>query len=497
MPIALATLLLNAEPMFQKICRKSAVFLVFAPLAAISLPSCKKMMMLPTNVVPESSIHVLASVPENRAPSKGSSRILGVGWYPQIEVDAQDRVHLAYVDADPGDVRYAISQPGTLNFGPSETVEEKGAVGSFLKLALVKNEVPVLSYYQQDEMNLRLAHRPGDLKRLKELGLNVDLSVWKEKAPSMVFPGMEPEKGPAYGMGNKWHGENVAYGDQVGQASDLVVDQTGRPHLMYFRKGKVAEYATRPHGQPVFGVPSLGRFERTTMDAKAYASHSMTSDLWVDDAQNVWASYGSWEMTETRLRVANKKKSAAQFSNFDVSPGHRSVEGWHSALMPKAGNKLEVFSLATDVDELLWGELDRTNPKPMKDRKVLVNRPGPFAVARAKDGTLWVLTRGEGMSSIGDEAGLWLVKIPPSGEKRRWILEKGAATDYWLDLELFTDGTPIAIWFSHGIKGLKIYSPGKEVSVKPGMAVPSPVAVPTSKKPALAPAPKTEKPPAQ
>ena len=157
MPIALATLLLNAGPMFQKICRKSVVFLVFVPLMAISQPSCKKMMMLPTTVVPESSIHILASVPENRAPSKGSSRILGVGWYPQIEVDAQDRVHLAYVDADPGDVRYTISEAGTLKFGPSEMVEEQGAVGSFLKLALVKNEIPVLSYYQQDEMTYGLS----------------------------------------------------------------------------------------------------------------------------------------------------------------------------------------------------------------------------------------------------------------------------------------------------------------------------------------------------
>ena len=39
------------------------------------------------------------------------------------------------------------------------------------------------------------------------------------------------------------------------------------------------------------------------MDAKAYASHSMTSDLWVDPQGTVWVSYGSWEMTQTRLRL--------------------------------------------------------------------------------------------------------------------------------------------------------------------------------------------------
>ena len=463
--------------MFKK-SPKKRYFSHFRPLDGGFAAFLQKMVMVPTAVVAESSIYVLASVPSDREPAQGSSRVLGVGWYPQIEVDAENRVHLAFVDADPGDVRYAVSQPDSLDFGAAQTVEERGAVGSFLKLALLKNRFPILSYYQQDDMNLRLAHRPGDLVPMQKMGIKVDLKAWQEKAPSMDFPGMEPAKGPHYGMGPQWHGEDVAYGDQVGQASDLFVDHEGRPHLLYFRKGKVAEYAVRPSGEAVFGVAASGRFDRMTLDAKAYASHSMTSDLWVDTDSTVWASYGSWEMTETRLRVATKQAQATAFNNFDVSPGHRSVEGWHSALMPKSGNKLEVFSLATDVDELLLGELDRSAPKPMTDRKVLVNRPGPFAAARGKDGTLWVLTRGEGMSSIGDEAGVWLIKIPKQGETKRWMLESGMATDYWFDLALFADGTPIAVWFSHGIKGLKVYSPKKTVRVKPDMAVPSPVKVP-------------------
>jgi len=474
---------MNAASMFQKNHRKTFFFTIFALLSLVCLVSCKKMMMLPTSIVSGESLHTLVVAPENRQPSAGTARLLGVGWYPQIEVDAQNRVHLAFVDADPGDVRYTVSKPGSLEFEKAQTVEEKGAAGSFLKLALLKNEIPILSYYHQDRKNLRLAHRPNDLKRMKALGLKVDLKNWKEKPPALTFPGMEPDKGPNFGMGSHWHGEDVAFGDQVGQASDLFVGDDGRSHLLYFRKGKVAEYAVRPDGEAVFGVSALGRFARGTMDAKAYASHSMTSDLWVADTGTVWASYGSWEMTETRLRVATKKKEADTFSNFDISPGHRSVEGWHSTILPGKNNKLEVFSLATDIDELLWGEIDRSNPKPLTDRKVLVNRPGPFSVARDGQGTLWVLTRGEGMSSIGDEAGLWLVKIPPKGESQRWILEKGMATDYWFDLALFQDGTPIAIWFSHGIKGLKVYSPGKKVSVQPGMAVASPVAEKKAEKP--------------
>jgi hypothetical protein len=461
--------------MFQKTTKNNITFLHFSLFALIFTVSCMKSLVMPTNPVLPDTIHVVASVPENREPSAGIARVLVVGWYPQIEVDAQNRVHLAYVDADPGDVMYTVSAPGTLDFQAAEKVEEKGASGSFLALVLMKNELPIMSYYHQDKMELRLAYRHTDLKRMKEMGFKVDLRPWKNKAPSLQFPGMEEDKGPSVGMGSHWYGEAVAYGDQIGIASDLYVDHEGRAHLVYFRKGKVAEYAVRPAGETVFGVRSLGRFARGTLDTKAYASHSMTSDIWVDPKGTVWVSYGSWEMTQTRLRLASKKRDADTFTNTDISPLHRTAEGWHSLIFPSSDSKLEVFSLATDIDELLWGKVDRASPQPMVSRKVLVKRPGPFVAKRAPDGTLWILTRGEGMASIGDEPGLWLVKVSMTEESERWILEPGTAIDYWFDLEFFKDNTPIAVWFSHGIKGLKMYSPKHKVSIQPGMAVASPI----------------------
>jgi len=43
------------------------------------------------------------------------------------------------------------------------------------------------------------------------------------------------------------------------------------------------------------------------------------------------------------------------------------------------------------------------------------------------------------------------------GKMERWMLERGIATDAWIDLALRPDGTPVAVWFSHAIKGLKMY----------------------------------------
>ena len=102
-----------------------------------------------------------------------------------------------------------------------------------------------MSYYHQDKMELRLAYRHTDLERMKALGLKVDLRPWKDKPPSIQFPGMEDDKGPGLGMGEKWFGEAVAYGDQIGIASDLFVDHEGRAHLVYFRKGR-SQVAVQP-----------------------------------------------------------------------------------------------------------------------------------------------------------------------------------------------------------------------------------------------------------
>ena len=67
----------------------------------------------------------------------------------------------------------------------------------------------------------------------------------------------------------------------------------------------------------------------------------------------------------------------------------------------------------------------------------------------------------------------------------------------WFDLEFFKDNTPIAVWFSHGIKGLKMYSPKHKVSVQPGMAVASPIKQMPAPAPTPAPIPPKVPKPAQ
>jgi hypothetical protein len=64
------------------------------------------------------SIVVVAGPPAERVQAGEAKR--GVGWYPDVEVDGDGRVHVAWTDADVGDVLYAVSPAGATTLGEPE-----------------------------------------------------------------------------------------------------------------------------------------------------------------------------------------------------------------------------------------------------------------------------------------------------------------------------------------------------------------------------------------
>ncbi|HEY4223033.1 MAG TPA: hypothetical protein VGO62_16865, partial [Myxococcota bacterium] len=180
----------------------------FIPLVALLACACTPPPPLPTKDASSSSISVIASPPPERVTAGEARR--GVGWYPAIAIDADDRVHVAYTDADLGDVMYAVSPAGASLPGTPEPVETHGAAGGFVRLALAPGGAPVISYYHQDEHTLRVAHRPKDLAAIKKAGGDVDVTPVADSAEHKLSPG--------------WVGEDIAFGDEAGAGSALVVD---------------------------------------------------------------------------------------------------------------------------------------------------------------------------------------------------------------------------------------------------------------------------------
>jgi hypothetical protein len=371
--------------------------------------------------------------------------VLGVGWYPNVEVDDDDRLHFAWTDADLGDVLYAVTAPGASTPGPPEPVEVKGAAGQFVHLALAPGGAPVLSYYQQDEHTLRLAHRPVDLARMKAAGVEV---------------GDEPIPAAGDGrMGPGWVGEDIVFGDNAGLGGALAIDGGGRAHVTYYVRGEKLRYARRPADVPAFGGAGIGVFEKLDVDAKAGNTSNLITDLRVEKDGTVVASYCDWSVTDARLKLAVRAPGSLEFVTTFASNRTHEIDGWASQLVTRSDNLLDVVSVHQGKRELLIGAFDARAPKPLVERKPLLSRPGPTVVRRGPDGTLWILTRRR--KSNDEEAALTLVALPAGDGQgaRRYVLEKGAQQDAWIDLAIRRNGKPVAVWFSSEMRGMRQYAP--------------------------------------
>jgi hypothetical protein len=422
-------------------------------------PACKRGIVLPTEPVPKKAVVSVAEVAPDREPSAGQTRVLGNGWYANVEVDGAGNIHLAWTDADLGDVMYAVVSADRPRPTDAEIVEHEGAVGSYLRLALAPGDVPVLAYYHQDQRTLRIAHRPGDLSKMKEAGALISDDPIPEPQKPLPIPGVKPPPHPSTGMGDGWHGEEVAFGDNAGMAGSFTIDKGGRPHVAYYTKNERFRYARRPDNKPAFGMDVMGVFDKLDVDAKAGGSYTMSTGLHVLDDGTAVTTYAHWNYIDSQLKIAVLRPKTSAFEVVEGSPMARLVDGWHSEILPGKEGKLRIYSVATGEQQLYVGDLDPAAPAPLVGRRGLLERPGVAKVREAADGTVWVLTRGLGLPSLGETAGVWLVKLPkgdPVGATR-WLLDEAISGDPWIDLALLPDGRPVAVWTSRAALAMKLY----------------------------------------
>ncbi|MCP4499642.1 MAG: hypothetical protein GY822_06705 [Deltaproteobacteria bacterium] len=437
----------------------ATVFGLFVLSAAFA--SCKRPVVIPEEQVNPQLVVKVATPPQGRKPSEGQNKLLGTGWYANVEVDSLNRIHVAWTDADVGDVLYAVSAPGSNALKTPQVVEHEGAVGSYLKLALAPGDVPILSYYQQDRRVLRLSHRPKDYAALKAAGVLVDEN--QSQLPTHpLFPGEDPPRPPEAGMGPLWHGEDVAFGEGLGIAGAFVVDKKGYPHLTSYTRGERMRYYVRPNDGPAFGRSVMERFEKIDVDPRASGTYRMVTDLLVQDDGTVVASYCHFNYVDAQLRMAVRKKGEGLFDVVEAEPLLRRVDGWYSQLLPSIdGENVEVYSVTTGNKLLLHSTFNPRQAAPFEKREEIFGRPGAIAVARAKEGTLWILTRGQGFKSLGETPGLWLIELAQGdvGKAKKWVLEEGLVDDPWIDLALRPDGRPVAVWTAKDKMSIQMYAP--------------------------------------
>lgn len=406
----------------------------------------------PTTEPPPSTITIVAS---GRAAGDGPTK--GNGWYPNIEAGQDGALHLAWVDADAGDVRYAVTAPGGSALEPSPggeaitTVDAEGAVGSFLRLALAPGDAPVLSYARQDTRIFRVAWRPADRPRMGAAGAVVDDAPF----PQLVTASTT---GAPIALVAGFVGEEVGFGEQVGRGHGLVVDRQGRYAVAYYSADDRLRLARRPADVAAFASDSVGVLEKRDLDGWARGSVRATADLLILDDGTVIVAYPHDVATDARLRIAILRPGVDRATLIEDERGRTvMLDGLAPRLVRRSDGLVDVVT-HDRLEGIVWRrELDVERAAFTETRERLVDVEGTAVIAAAPAAWL-VLARVPGE---GGGVFLYVVEGTPAARERRRIRlgAGGGQTDGWLDVAVRPDGRPAAVWFDATEQSLKLYAP--------------------------------------
>jgi hypothetical protein len=389
-------------------------------------------------------------------PVVGARR--GMGWYPNIEADDDNRLHMAWVDADAGDVRYAVTAPaGSALAEPPAIVDGLGAVGGFLRLALGPGGVPLLTYSRQDTGIFRFAWRPVDRERAGVAGAVVDAAVFPE------LP-METTSGGPVQLLNGFVGEEVGYGEQVGRGSSLAADAQGRVAIAYYSADDRLRLARRPSDVAAFSVDSLGVLEKRDLDGWARGSTRVVSDTAILADGTVVVAYAHDVATDARLRLAVLPADGSRPRTIEDTRGPTvTLDGLTSRLIPRDNGTIDVVAHDKTAGAVVLRSVDLTTVTWLPQRTRLIDVDGVAVTVPRGDGGWYSIAR------VRDE-GLFLYVVEPGpiddagtvtpGETRRVRLEgKTMQVDTWIDVVTRRDGRPAAVWFSTADESIKLYAP--------------------------------------
>lgn len=355
-----------------------------AVLACLLLVACEEEVELPDAVAGRGAILVLdADAPSGRT-----------GWWPDVVFDAQDVPHIAYCDAERGDLVYATREGSQWQ---RTIVEERGAVGKYVSLAVNSKGEPGIAFYDQTQKYLRYA--------------------WRRE-------------------GN-WQTERVAWGLEIGHGSVLHYDTNDVAHLFYYV----------PSGRLVHNVRTPdGKWQASTL-TPAVGGFSARLSL-VDRPEGYWLSFVNWGFKDTTLMLAEKPNDGTLTLHTiaeDDGPG------WRSFVVFEKGPKPTLL-----FSESLKERIKIARPtKNGWDNRLLIRRAGNFAGAALPSGG-WVIAYED---IFWGNAGNGLVKYLryEGGVFTKVEVDSDAPAGEYIDVAVNSKGELLIAYYADRVKGLKIY----------------------------------------
>ncbi len=210
-----------------------------------------------------------------------------VGEYTSLALDAQGHPHISYYDDDNGDLKYAYYDGRQWHV---QTVDSNGEVGWYTSLALDAQGHPHISYYGNG--GLKYAYYDGSHWHVETVdpgpwaGVHTSLALDSAGHPHITYARADPLSGSgsikyAHYDGSQWHIHIVEY--IVGAYTSLALDVNGHPHVSYYDAvGKNLKYARYDgalwHIETVDSGGEVGKYSSLALDAGGHPHISYYDD---------------------------------------------------------------------------------------------------------------------------------------------------------------------------------------------------------------------------
>ncbi len=172
----------------------------------------------------------------------------GVGKHTSIAVDHLGRVHISYYDDDNRDLKYALLD-GISPIPVIEVVDlylDQGRVGLWSSIAVDANGVPQIAYMSEKYDDLKFAWRKGNpindvwdkwtVDSASNVGSFASLAVDANGLPLISYMDFANYnlKFARMDLARDWHVASVDTNDSVGWYSSIARDAAGKVHISYY-----------------------------------------------------------------------------------------------------------------------------------------------------------------------------------------------------------------------------------------------------------------------
>jgi hypothetical protein len=177
----------------------------------------------------------------------GQKQSNAVGGFSSVKVDSRGRIHISYIDAVNGFLKYAVKEKDTWNI---EVADDSEFVSNFTSLALDKEENPYISYTVDkfpNKPDLWIAKKVGgkwiiELVDTEEIAGHYSSIVVDQHSNIYISYSAMRRLKVAKNIEGRWNFECVDPDGTVMYTS-LSIDTNGMPHIAYYDKDIGVKYA--------------------------------------------------------------------------------------------------------------------------------------------------------------------------------------------------------------------------------------------------------------